>query len=169
MTKHPFSPKTCTTPGNLEYWECNQCGTLFADETGSTETTKDEVTIAATGHQLTNHPRVEKTCTTDGTKEYWTCDTCHKVFSDAACTQETTVEKMIIPQGHEIGDEPERTTPATCEDNVKKYYQCKNCPAKVWIEQSGTKLGHDWEIVTTEDGKQTRTCKREGCGHTEPA
>ena len=155
---------------------------MFADETGTTKTTEDAVTIAATGHQLTNHPRVEKTCTTDGTKEYWTCNTCHKVFSDAACTQETTVEKMKIPQGHEIGNEPTSTTPATCEDNEKKYYKCKNCDENVCIEQSGTKLGHQyekndsseevWTVIEeptdTTEGKKQRTCTRCKKTETEP-
>ena len=52
---------------------------------------------------------------------------------------------MKIPQGHEIGNEPTSTTPATCEDNEKKYYKCKNCEESVCIEQSGTSLGHLYE------------------------
>ena len=174
LTEQAGKAASCTEAGQHKHWKCTACGTLFADEAGLTKTTEDAVTIAATGHTLTNHPRVEKTCTTDGTKEYWTCNTCHKVFSDEGGIKETTVEKMKIPQGHEIGNEPTSTTPATCEDNEKKYYQCKNCPEKVCIEQSGTKLGHkfgEWEIVTeptdTEAGVKKRTCTR--CKKTETA
>ena len=182
LTEQAGKAASCTEAGQHKHWKCTACGTLFADETGTTKTTEDAVTIAATGHQLTNHPRVEKTCTTDGTKEYWTCNTCHKVFSDAACTQETTVEKMKIPQGHEIGNEPTSTTPATCEDNEKKYYKCKNCDENVCIEQSGTKLGHQyekndsseevWTVIeeptATTAGEKQRTCTRCKKTETEP-
>lgn len=175
LTEQAGKAASCTEAGQHKHWKCTACGTLFADEAGLTKTTEDAVTIAATGHTLTNHPRVEKTCTTDGTKEYWTCNTCHKVFSDEGGIKETTVAEMKIPQGHEIGNEPTSTTPATCEDNEKKYYQCKNCPEKVCIEQSGTKLGHkfgEWEIVTeptdTEAGVKKRTCTRCKKTETEP-
>lgn len=175
LTEQAGKAASCTEAGQHKHWKCTACGTLFADETGTTKTTEDAVTIAATGHTLTNHPRVEKTCTMDGTKEYWTCNTCHKVFSDEGGIKETTVAEMKIPQGHEIGNEPTSTTPATCEDNEKKYYQCKNCPEKVCIEQSGTKLGHqfgEWKIVTeptdTTEGKKQRTCTRCKKTETEP-
>ena len=174
LTEQAEKAASCTEAGQHKHWKCTACGTLFADEAGLTKTTEDAVTIAATGHTLTNHPRVEKTCTTDGTKEYWTCNTCHKVFSDEGGTKETTVEKMKIPQGHEIGNEPTSTTPATCEDNEKKYYQCIKCHQSVCMEQSGTKLGHqfgEWEVVkaatATEAGEKKRTCTR--CNHTETA
>ena len=174
LTEQAGKAASCTEAGQHKHWKCTVCGTLFADETGLTETTKETVTIAATGHQLTNHLRVEKTCTKDGTKEYWTCDTCHKVFSDEGGTKKTTVEEMKIPQGHEIGNEPTSTTPATCEDNEKKYYQCIKCHQSVCMEQSGTKLGHqfgEWEVVkaatATEAGEKKRTCTR--CNHTETA
>lgn len=174
LTEQAGKAASCTEAGQHKHWKCTACGTLFADEAGLTKTTEDAVTIAATGHTLTNHPRVEKTCTTDGTKEYWTCNTCHKVFSDEGGTKETTVEKMKIPQGHEIGNEPTSTTPATCEDNEKKYYQCIKCHQSVCMEQSGTKLGHqfgEWEVVkaatATEAGEKKRTCTR--CNHTETA
>ena len=174
LTEQAGKAASCTEAGQHKHWKCTACGTLFADEAGLTKTTEDAVTIAATGHTLTNHPRVEKTCTTDGTKEYWTCNTCHKVFSDEGGTKETTVEKMKIPQGHEIGNEPTSTTPATCEDNEKKYYQCIKCHQSVCMEHSGTKLGHqfgEWEVVkaatATEAGEKKRTCTR--CNHTETA
>lgn len=182
LTEQAGKAASCTEAGQHKHWKCTVCGTLFADETGLTETTKETVTIAATGHQLTNHLRVEKTCTKDGTKEYWTCDTCHKVFSDEGGTKKTTVEEMKIPQGHEIGNEPTSTTPATCEDNEKKYYKCKNCEESVCIEQSGTSLGHlyekndsgeevwivEKEPTDTEAGVKKRTCKRCGRIDTKP-
>lgn len=182
LTEQAGKAASCTEAGQHKHWKCTACGTLFADETGTTKTTEDAVTIAATGHQLTNHPRVEKTCTKDGTKEYWTCDTCHKVFSDEGGTKKTTVEEMKIPQGHEIGNEPTSTTPATCEDNEKKYYKCKNCEESVCIEQSGTSLGHlyekndsgeevwivEKEPTDTEAGVKKRTCKRCGRIDTKP-
>ena len=175
LTEQAEKAASCTEAGQHKHWKCTACGTLFADEAGLTETTKDTVTIAATGHQLTNHPRVEKTCTTDGTKEYWTCNTCHKVFSDEGGTKETTVEAMIIPKAHVLYAEdwepdPSASNPATCTTAGTISANCRVCGDK--MTQESSPLGHkfgEWKIVTeptdTEAGVKKHTCKR--CGHTE--
>lgn len=44
---------------------------------------------------------VSATCTTAGNTEYYVCEGCDKVFSDLACTQETTViAQTIAPIAH---------------------------------------------------------------------
>ncbi|MCI7438088.1 MAG: exo-alpha-sialidase [Coriobacteriaceae bacterium] len=40
---------TATEPGNLEYWICSDCGTLYSDAALTTVTTLEAVTIPATG------------------------------------------------------------------------------------------------------------------------
>lgn len=178
LTEQAEKAASCTEAGQHKHWKCTACGTLFADEAGLTETTKETVTIAATGHQLTNHPRVEKTCTTDGTKEYWTCNTCHKVFSDEGGTKETTVEKMKIPKAHVLYAEdwepdPSASNPATCTTAGTISAKCRVCGDKM-TQESSQPLGHkfgEWEVVkpatATEAGEKKRTCTREGCNHTE--
>ena len=41
---------TCTEDGNLEYWTCSGCDKLFADGNSTKEITKEDVRIAAKGH-----------------------------------------------------------------------------------------------------------------------
>lgn len=47
----------------------------------------------------------ESTCTESGNRAYFTCTDCDKVFTDAACTAETTVEAQVIaPLAHDWGE-----------------------------------------------------------------
>ena len=54
------------------------------------------LTALWTAHVLTKTDATPATCTENGNNEYYTCETCHKVFKDAAGTQETTVAAEII-------------------------------------------------------------------------
>ena len=55
-------------------------------------------------HSLTAHPAVRATCTRDGSKAYYQCTDCGKLFPDQACTEETTWEALRIPaKGHDFG------------------------------------------------------------------
>ena len=48
---------------------------------------------------------VAATCTEAGNNEYYTCDGCDKVFTDAACTNETTVTAQTVAAlGHSFTD-----------------------------------------------------------------
>ena len=44
LAYHEAVAATTEAPGNLAYWECTECGTLFADEAATTETTLEAVT-----------------------------------------------------------------------------------------------------------------------------
>ena len=58
----------------------------------------------ANGHTLTAVPEVPATCETAGTKAYWECSVCRKLFSDADGKNETTLEALTIPAtGHAWG------------------------------------------------------------------
>ena len=47
-------------------------------------------------HSLIKTEATPATCTENGNNEYYTCETCHKVFKDQAGTQETTVADEIV-------------------------------------------------------------------------
>jgi|GEM_PF-6908719 len=49
------------------------------------------------GHNLQHHDAVAATCTSAGNKEYWSCATCHKYFSDAAGEHEVTASWPTLP------------------------------------------------------------------------
>ena len=59
----------------------------------------------ADGHTLTAVPEVPATCETAGTKAYWECSVCRKLFSDADGKNETTLEALTIgAPGHDYGE-----------------------------------------------------------------
>ena len=58
-----------------------------------------EATVTFTHGTATHHDAVEKTCTADGSVEYWECDVCHRYFSDEALTAEIT-DLVVKCTGH---------------------------------------------------------------------
>lgn len=173
LTEQAEKAASCTEAGQHKHWKCTACGTLFADETGTTKTTEDAVTIAATGHTLTNHPRVEKTCTTPGNREYWECNQCGTLFADEAGSTETTLAAMTIAASHSVSSNGWQTkTEATCTTAGEQTQKCAICKQTITLVISA--LGHqfgEWEVVTeptdTEAGVKKHTCTR--CNRTETA
>ena len=106
LTEHRAKEPTCTESGNLAYWECTDCGKLFSDKDGKTETTLAAVTIAAKGHTLTKTDGKPATCKDEGVTEYWTCTVCEKLFSDGEGKTEITQADTVIPvtDNHTYGE-----------------------------------------------------------------
>ena len=101
MVHTPKKDATCTAEGNKEYWTCGTCGKIFSDAEGKTEIELSVTVIPATGHNLTKTEEKAPTCTAEGNKEYWTCGTCGKIFSDAEGKTEIALEDTVIPAtGH---------------------------------------------------------------------
>ncbi len=97
MVHTPKKDATCTADGNEEYWTCGACGKIFSDEEGKTEIELSATVIPATGHNLTKTEEKAPTRTADGNKEYWTCGTCGKIFSDAEGKTEIELSATVIP------------------------------------------------------------------------
>ena len=87
LTYHDAVPHTCTTDGNVEYWDCSVCGKNFSDADGKTEI--DNIVDPAK-HSLTHHEAVKAALTKNGNIEYWECELCGKYYSDEECTHEIT-------------------------------------------------------------------------------
>ena len=84
---------TCTKDG-LKTLTATFTNTAFEAQT-KTET------IEALGHNLTEHPAKEATCTKDGNTAYWSCSRCGKFFSDAEAKNEIDKDSWVIPAyGH---------------------------------------------------------------------
>lgn len=73
---------TCTKDGNIEYWNCPECGKLFTDSNAVNSV--NSVSIPATGHlfPLVHFDATEPTCQREGNLEYWRCDRCMGTFAD---------------------------------------------------------------------------------------
>ena len=94
VTSEVKTPATCTESGVTTY-------TAAVEFNGQTYTDTKEVSVPATGHELKKTDAKEPTCTEDGNKEYWTCDTCDKYFSDEnAETEIQLADTVIEATGH---------------------------------------------------------------------
>ena len=70
---------TCTADGFEDYYECEGCGKLFADENGETEIASPEV-IEKVDHTEVVIPAKPSTCTEDGATEGKKCGTCGRIL-----------------------------------------------------------------------------------------
>ena len=97
---------TCVEAGNKPYWECEECGKLFLDAEGKTETTLDAVTLPATGqHNMVQVPAKAPTCTEDGNSAYYKCSVCGRCSSDDKGEMEIDESSMTLKAtGHTFED-----------------------------------------------------------------
>lgn len=130
---------TCTTAGSEAYYKCTDstCGKLFSDAEGKTEITAIP-TIAATGHDMTKHDEVSATCTTDGTKEYYTCshEAATVYYADEQGTEKLT-DLTIKANGHDM-TKHDAVAPTCEQEGNKAYWTCANEPGVVYANAEGT-------------------------------
>lgn len=146
LIHHDAVAATCTTSGNREYWDCINCEKYFTDAGGAAES---ETTLAAliipNGHILQAVSETAATCTTDGTKAYWKCSTCKKLFSDAAGTREISAPEKI-PASHTLT--PVEAKAATCtRDGNRAYWKCSVCGKLFSDAAAGTEIKASETIV----------------------
>ena len=111
---------TCLETGRKAYWTCTTCHQVFADAAATQPTTSAALTIPAAGHQLTQTPAKAATCVAEGTRGYWTCGTCGKVFADQAGTIETTVASQVLGKvAHAMDGYVETVHPTALAAGVK--------------------------------------------------
>ena len=78
-------------------------------------------------HKIIEHEAVEVTCTSDGVIKYYECETCNRLYADAAYTNEIELEETIIPAlGHNMS-EVESVNPNCTQDGNIHYFECANC------------------------------------------
>lgn len=70
--------ETCTSNGHNPYYICKDCGRLFKDNKGTTETTLQEETISAIGHNWTLSKMVPPSFFGEGYTLY-TCSICNEI------------------------------------------------------------------------------------------
>ena len=101
LTATPAVEATCTTAGNIAYWQCSQCNHCFSDEACTTEI-EENAWIVPASHKLTK-TEVPATCTDDGIQAYWTCGACQEMFSDEQGTEKIEEPVVIPAPGHDWG------------------------------------------------------------------
>ena len=157
MTKTDAKAATCTETGNNAYWTCSKCGKIFKDEAGAAATTVAAETLAALGHDMIKTEAKAETCTEDGNNEYYTCKTCHKVFKNAAGTEETTVVAETLKKlGHDWSNKNGicARCDAKCTETHKPGTTCKVC-GKYTSRPSSSNAGSIISVPTTPNGTVT--------------
>lgn len=136
-------PATCTEAGE-EQRVCGVCGEVL-------ETRAIEKLTHAAAHV----PAKAATCTEDGNIEHWSCESCGKLFADAACTDEIeltdTVEKAL---GHDCA---EIVVDPTCTEDGYTVHECQRC-GDSYTDSKTEALGHAEKLVGAADA----TCTEDG-------
>ena len=105
---------TCTTDGVRTYVCKNDSSHTYTEP------------IPAAGHNLEKAEKKDAGCTEDGYEAYWRCQTCKKLFSDAAGTVEISNPTAIKATGHNLKKVEKKDATATEEGN-STYWFCDKC------------------------------------------
>ena len=149
MRHYQEEPATCINNGNKEYYYCNSCGRFFLDEEGKQEVTREDVIIPTNENHNMQHCQEEPaTCISSGTKEYYYCKNCGRVFLDEEGKQEVTRQDLFIPadqNNHNI--RCEKGYEATCvREGMKTYYICNNC-RRIFLDENGTQEVTEADLI----------------------
>ena len=129
--------ETCTADGNIEYWTCSECQTIFTEAACENAITAAETVLPKHAHTPVHTARVNETCTADGNIEYWTCSECHKHFTDAEATKEVAENSLVIPAlGHNLVPHAAVAATYTTAGN-SAYWSCSRC-GKYFSDEAGT-------------------------------
>ncbi len=165
---------TCVNEGSQEY-----IATVTVEFGEGTYTAKTTQTLDIDSTAHTNLRRVERkeaTCTQDGYEEYYYCDDCGHMYSDA---QGKTLIKtpIVIPAGHNFDEGHVQAKDPTCTESGNfEYYHCATCDKyfknaqganeygdQEWIRAAtGHQYSDDWKQTKaptyTEKGTEERSC-----------
>ena len=97
-----------------------------------------EVTVNF-NHALEKTEEVPATCAATGTKAYWTCKDCGKMFADAeGKTEITEPETIPVSTTHTGTLDKTNEVPATCAaTGTEAYWTCSEC-GKMYSDEDGT-------------------------------
>ena len=112
--------KSCTLPELTTY------SVTFGNSAFGTQTKENVQTAEATSHDLKAVKKKDAGCTEDGHETYWRCQTCKKLFSDAAGTVEISNPTAIKATGHNLKKVEKKDATATEEGN-STYWFCDKC------------------------------------------
>ena len=122
--------------------------------------------------KLTYKPDEATSCTKEGQKAHWFCDTCKHYYTDVngAPGEETAADKVIIPKSPHML-EPVAEKAATCTTGGNNaYWTCSAC-GKAFKDANGSQpttveaetldaLGHDYTVTEHDDTNHWKACSR---------
>jgi len=159
----------CGGVGNIEYWYCEECEQVWADEALTQLTNIKNVTVPALEHDLVHVEAVAPGCHNEGNIEHWYCTVCDTVWSDAELTQITNHKSVILPAtGESTAIHMEAVAPGCHYEGNIEYWICYECE-KVWADEALTQLTNIKNVILPELGgdvihvdAKDATCSEEG-------
>lgn len=165
---------TCAEAGNIEYWYCDSCGTVWSDSALTQQITKESTVIAKIDHEytyacdaicaacgeLTNEEAEhtiahvnakDATCAEPGNIEYWYCTDCGYAWADAALTKVTNLKSVIIPELECNTVHFDAVAPACHYNGNIEYWVCYDCE-RVWQDEALTQLTNIKNVVLPATG-----------------
>ena len=95
----------CYNEGNVEYWYCEDCVTVWVDEALLQISNMKNVVLPATHQHIVHVEAVAPGCTEHGNVEYWYCEDCVTVWIDEALLQISNMKNVVDPAiGHNYVD-----------------------------------------------------------------
>ena len=144
LTKTNATPASCTQSGNIDYWTCSSCNSIFSDASGTHAIAAVDTAIPAS-HTLTHVPAKTETCEESGNIEYWICSVCNKMYAEEEA--ETELEDSEVFKA-KLSHSMTKTdaVPATCfaAGNIE-YWSCSICNKK-YSDEEGTVVVEDVTI-----------------------
>ena len=148
MVKTEAVAATCTADGHNAYYTCSDCGKVYKDAAGTTETTVAAETIQALGHDysVSLDNAVEATCAAAGHETDMKCSRCDAEQSGAA-----------IPKLPHSWGAWTVTTPATEDSTGEESRTCEACGATETQEIPKLTHVHRWTLVAERPATCTST------------
>ena len=141
----------CHYNGNIEYWVCYDCETVWANEALTQITNIKNVILPATGGNVVHFDAIEPACHYDGNIEYWVCYECEQVWANEALTQVTNIKSVILPA---LGGEVVHVeaVEVTCTENGNiEYWYCESCE-QVWQDAALTQITNFKNVIAPSVG-----------------
>ena len=142
----------CETEGNIEYWYCEECEQVWADEARTQLTNFMNVKLAPTHTNLVHMEAVEPGCHYNGNIEYWVCYDCGGHWTDELCRFPTNAKSVVLPmtnEGHVVHVE---AVEPTCQNGNIEYWYCEDCE-QVWQNEELTQLTNFRNVIVPATGE----------------
>ena len=155
---HPAVAVGCLENGVKEYYECVECGLMFADKDMEKELSYAELVVPAPGHKMIHHEEVPAQCLANGIKAYYECENCGLLYSDEAGRpeQELSLEDIIIrAPGHGTLVYYPETQPGCVENGYKAHYACPDCGTLFADAKGETEIIRDEILINATGHKMT--------------
>lgn len=118
------------------------------------------VSVRQHEHKLVHHNKIPATSDNWGTKEYWACSLCNRVFSDANGENEITDPDLTIRKDeHNLTFVEAKSATCTAEGN-REYWWCDEC-STAFADEAGTQTIDVSDIVMPKKPhKMTKTAAK---------